>query len=68
VWLPEADKVWQKVTDDEPLSRRLSSDAINAGEVPGSGSGTPSGGASGSASPDADEELAAEREAAGLCA
>ncbi|MDO9495589.1 MAG: LCP family protein [Nocardioides sp.] len=70
VWLPEADKVWQKVADDEPLSRRLSSDAINAGEVPGSGSGTPSGGASesGSASPDADEELAAEREAAGLCA
>ncbi|MDP2775292.1 MAG: LCP family protein [Nocardioides sp.] len=70
VWLPESDKVWQKVIDDEPLSRRLSSDAINAGELPGSGGGTPSGGGSpsGSASPDEAEELAAEREAAGLCA
>lgn len=72
VWLPEADKVWQRVLDDEPLSRRLTSDAIDAGQLPGSGSGTPSGGTSGSpsgsASPDADEELAAEREAAGLCA
>jgi LCP family protein required for cell wall assembly len=72
VWLPEADKVWQRVLDDEPLSRRLTSDAIDAGQLPGSGSGTPSGGVSGSpsgsASPDADDELAAEREAAGLCA
>jgi len=67
VWLPEADKVWKKVLADEPLSRRLSSDAINAGELPGSGGGTPSGGASGSGQDD-DEQLAAEREAAGLCA
>lgn len=72
VWLPEADKVWQRVLDDEPLSRRLTSDAIDAGQLPGSESGSPSGGSSGSpsgsASPDADEDLAAEREAAGLCA
>lgn len=74
VWLPEADKVWQKVIDDEPLSRRLSSDAINAGQLPGSddpsgsASGSSSGSPSGSPSSDADEELAAEREAAGLCA
>lgn len=69
VWLPEADDVWQKVVDDEPLSRRLSSGAINAGELPGSGS--PSGGASPSdgASPrEPDEDVAAAREAAGLCA
>ena len=59
VWLPEADQVWQKVIDDEPLSRRLGSKAINAGEVPGSGDRSPS--------PDAEEERA-EREAAGLCA
>lgn len=68
VWLPEADRVWQKVIDDEPLSRRLSSDAIDAGQLPGSGGGTPSGSATGSPDPGADEELAAEREAAGLCA
>jgi LCP family protein required for cell wall assembly len=70
VWLPEAEKVWKKVLADEPLSRRLSSDAINAGQVPGSAdpSGTPSGGPSASGTADPDEELAAEREAAGLCA
>ena len=78
VWLPEADKVWQKVIDDEPLSRRLSSEAINAGELPGSddpsgsangsASGSASGSPGGSPSSGADEELAAEREAAGLCA
>jgi LCP family protein required for cell wall assembly len=70
VWLPEAEKVWKKVLADEPLSRRLSSDAINAGQLPGSAdpSGTPSGGPSASGTADPDEELAAEREAAGLCA
>lgn len=69
VWLPEADDVWQKVVDDEPLSRRLSSGAINAGELPGAGS--PSGGASptdGASPSEPDEDVAAAREAAGLCA
>jgi len=69
VWLPEADGVWQKVVDDEPLSRRLSSGAINAGELPGSG--TPSGDASpsdGASSDGAGEDVTAAREAVGLCA
>ncbi len=73
VWLPEADQVWQKVMDDEPLSRRLSSGAINAGQLPGSGSpssGSSSGSGDGSgdgASSGDDEDVAAAREAVGLC-
>jgi LCP family protein required for cell wall assembly len=76
VWLPDAENVWRKVRQDEPLSKRLSQDSIDAGNLPGS---TPSGSASGSPSgtpgssagprPDeADEDQAAAREAAGLCA
>ncbi|MCD4526857.1 LCP family protein [Nocardioides sp. cx-173] len=63
VWRPDAQKVWRKVREDEPLTKRLSRGSINAGNVPGSGDrpGT---------RPDRsdDEEEAAAREAAGLCA
>jgi len=45
VWLPEAKKVWKKIIDDQPLTKRLATDVITAGNVPGSGS---SGGGSGS--------------------
>jgi LCP family protein required for cell wall assembly len=54
VWTPEAKKVWQKIIDDEPLTKRLATDVITAGNVPGAGhsSGGSSGGsASSSGSP-----------------
>ena len=74
-WLPEADQLWAKLAADEPLTRRLTDDAISAAEPPGSDdpsadpSGRP-GGPSGSPSPDGEsaQEAAAEAEAAGLCA
>jgi LCP family protein required for cell wall assembly len=81
VWLPDAKNVWRKVRADEPLSKRLSEGSIDAGNLPGatpsgSASGSPGGSASGSPStspggspsPEVDEEQAAAREAAGLCA
>ncbi len=51
-WLPQADEVWRKLAADEPLTKRLTSDAINAARPPGSeapsgsGSESPSGSAS----------------------
>ena len=66
--LPEAEALWQRVIDDEPLTRRLQDGVITAGDEvdgssPGTGSpsGTPSQGES--EAPSADE-----REALGLCA
>ncbi|MBC9734485.1 LCP family protein [Nocardioides marmotae] len=74
-WLPEAERLWQRVINDEPLSRRLQAGVITAGDVPGtsnpgegSGGAGPDDGPSGSPSPDVDPERAAELEAAGLCA
>lgn len=67
-WLPEADELWAKIAADEPLTRRLTSDAITAAKPPGSNSPSngPSDGASSSdGSSDEDE---AKAEAAGLCA
>ena len=44
VWKePEADQVWQKVSRDEPLTKKLSEDVISAGNLPGSGSTSGSG-------------------------
>ncbi|WP_193614366.1 LCP family protein [Nocardioides lijunqiniae] len=77
VWLPDAKNVWRKVRADEPLSKRLSEGSIDAGNLPGatpSGSpdgppsGSPTTSPGGSPSPDVDEDQAAAREAAGLCA
>ncbi|MDQ4054616.1 MAG: LCP family protein [Actinomycetota bacterium] len=74
-FLPEAEALWQRVIDDEPLSRRLTDGVITAGDAPDgsespdeSPSGTPGDGPSESAAPEIDEQTAAEREAAGLCA
>jgi LCP family protein required for cell wall assembly len=74
-WLPEADQLWQRVIDDEPLTRRLQDGVITAGDdVDGSGSPSESGTDSPSSpgeteSPSAPESPSAEeREAAGLCA
>lgn len=35
IWAPAAAGVWKKILEDKPLSKRLSSDAINAGKPPG---------------------------------
>jgi LCP family protein required for cell wall assembly len=51
VWTPEAKQVWKKIANDEPLTRRLATDVITAGNVPGSGSSSPSESPSDSASP-----------------
>jgi LCP family protein required for cell wall assembly len=66
--LPEAEGLWQRVIDDQPLTRRLQDGVITAGDdvdgspsESGSPSGTPSQGESESPS-------AAERESLGLCA
>ena len=45
VWTPEAKQVWQKIVNDEPLTKRLATDVITAGNVPGTSS--PSDGSSG---------------------
>jgi LCP family protein required for cell wall assembly len=76
-FLPEAETLWQRVIDDEPLGRRLSDDVITAGDdVDGgppsddeSDGGTPSTNTSPSADPGrVDPAEAAAREQAGLCA
>ena len=73
VWLPEAKELWAKIAADEPLSRRLTDDAISAAEPPGSNdpSGSPSGSPStspnGSPTGESSEEAQAEADAAGLC-
>ncbi len=47
---PEARQVWAKIRKDEPLTKRLATDVISAGNVPGKGSssGSPTGSPSGS--------------------
>ena len=76
VWTPAAKKVWRAIMRDEPLTSRLVSDVISAGNVPGgttSKSSSPSG--SGSASPSGEPTTSPSDEAdaqaltnAGLCA
>ena len=74
-WLPQADELWAKIAADEPLTKRLTSGAINAAQPPGSddpsGSGSPdgnpNGSPSGSSSPPTEEEQA-EADNLGLCA
>lgn len=52
VWKPEAERVWQRVANDQPLTRRLDSEVITAADIPGSptGSQSPTGGPSGTPS------------------
>lgn len=70
---PEAGEVWAKVRKDQPLSRRLTSDIISAGDLPGSSpssspSTSPSGSPSGSPTSKPEDEASAEALAnAGLC-
>lgn len=70
IWTPDAKGVWQKIQNDEPLSRRLTGDVISAGNVPGtsgSPSASPSDSASGGASPSPDEPDDQALADAGLC-
>ncbi len=78
-FLPEAEDLWQRVINDEPLTRRLSEGVITAGDDVSGSEGDPSGSASPgedpsddpSASESADPEqsdASAAREQAGLCA
>ncbi|HEX4817665.1 MAG TPA: hypothetical protein VFV66_33415, partial [Nonomuraea sp.] len=60
-WLPTADELWAKLAADEPLTRRLTDEAINAAKPPGSDK--PGGGSGGPSDEDRDRA-----EAAGLCA
>ncbi|GAA4699434.1 LCP family protein [Nocardioides conyzicola] len=70
---PQANQVWAKVRKDEPLTRRLSSDVISAGDLPGSSpssspSGSPSGSPSSSPTSKPEDEASAQALAnAGLC-
>lgn len=75
VWTDDAQRVWDRVLNDEPMSRGLDSGTLDAADVPGSkpssgsssGSGSGSGnGGSGGGSTRSDEETAT-LEAAGLC-
>jgi anionic cell wall polymer biosynthesis LytR-Cps2A-Psr (LCP) family protein len=80
VWTPAAKQVWNKIIEDKPLTKRLATDVISAGNVPGSssspspsdrGSESPNGGPSkpsGSPSGDASEADAEALQEAGLCA
>lgn len=60
VWLqPQANQVWEKIANDEPLTKKLSADVISAGNLPGSSGNGGKGGRS-----EADRQAL---EDAGLC-
>lgn len=63
VWAPESAAVWEKIKRDEPLSRRLTVEAISAAKPPSKNGGKPSA-SPGSGATDEAEQAA---EAAGLC-
>ena len=44
---PEARQVWERIANDETLTKRLSEDVISAGNVPGTGGGDGDGGGDG---------------------
>jgi LCP family protein required for cell wall assembly len=78
-WAAEADRLWEKIRQDEPLTGRLGETVTTAAQQPGkSATPSPTGGASASGSPGSEgaerreEQLAAERARIaaenGLCA
>jgi LCP family protein required for cell wall assembly len=75
-WLPTAKDLWAKIAADEPLTRRLTVDAITAAEAPGASdspsptptSDTPRTGPSDAPSKPPSAEEAAEAVENGLCA
>lgn len=71
---PQARQVWNKLRNDAPLTKRLSSEVISAGSLPGSESptsspsSTPSGSPTGSPTATPDDEASKQALAdAGLC-
>ena len=64
-WLPQAETLWAKIAADEPLTKRLTSDAISAAKPTGS---KKKSGPSSKPSPSVSPEEAEEAEANGLCA
>ena len=65
VWKqPQAKQVWEKIANDEPLTKQLSDDVISAGNLPGSGSSSSSGNGGKGSSSEADKQAL---EDAGLC-
>lgn len=64
LWLPEAKQLFESTSKDEPLSEKLSSDAIDAGRPPGSESTSPGGTRSPSESSSEDAQQDADN---GLC-
>ena len=65
-WLPQAKQLWDKIAADEPLTKRMSSDAISAAKPTGSESKKP--GQTPSKSPAVSQDEAEEAAANGLCA
>jgi LCP family protein required for cell wall assembly len=65
-WLPQAKKLWAKISADEPLTRPLTSDAISAAKPTGSESKKP--GQTPSKAPAVSQDEAEEAAANGLCA
>ncbi|MFL6002221.1 MAG: LCP family protein [Nocardioides sp.] len=65
-WLPQAKQLWGKIAADEPLTKRLSSDAISAAQPTGSESKKP--GQTPSKAPAVSQDEAEEAAANGLCA
>ena len=65
-WLPQAKQLWAKIAADEPLTKRLSSDAISAAKPTGSQSKKP--GQTPSKAPGVSQDEAEEAAANGLCA
>ncbi|MDN4171613.1 LCP family protein [Nocardioides sp. SOB77] len=70
--LPEAERLWERIKNDEPLTRRLQDGVISADDVPGVNDDDPGAGTSDgpSASPSGTPEDAARDEelaAVGLC-
>ncbi|MBZ5737780.1 LCP family protein [Nocardioides mangrovi] len=64
---PQARQVWQKIANDEPLTKRLSEDVISAGNVPGSGNGGSGNGGGNGGSGGSNEADTQALEDAGLC-
>ncbi|MEJ7775498.1 MAG: LCP family protein [Nocardioidaceae bacterium] len=62
VWTAEAETLWERIRNDEPLGRMLSQDSLSAADPVGSPTGTRPG------SKNSAEKDAAQRLANGLCA
>jgi LCP family protein required for cell wall assembly len=67
-WLPQAKDLWAKIAADEPLTKRLTSDAISAAKPTGSGTKKSDPSPSAGPTPGVSQEEEAEAEANGLCA